>query len=169
MVDKALFSSAKEDWGTPEKFFQLLDEQYNFTIDLAASADNTKCPRFFCKEDDALKQTWEGERGWLNPPYGRGIILPWVKKAYLETRLSRKTWVVMLLPARTDNAWFKIVKNHAREYHFIPGRLKFGCAKHTPPFESLLAIFGPPMPWESASISPVAENLSDFLSNEPDE
>lgn len=47
MVNEALFSSERQDWGTPIDFFNKLNEKYGFTLDAAASRDNAKCEIFF--------------------------------------------------------------------------------------------------------------------------
>jgi DNA N-6-adenine-methyltransferase Dam len=76
----------------------------------------------------------------MNPPYGRQIT-KWVRKAFEEARTNAQL-VVCLLPARTDTRWW-----HAYclkgEILFIRGRLKFGDAKNSAPFPSVLVIFGP--------------------------
>lgn len=102
MINKALFSSAKEDWETPDELFEQYNRKYNFTLDVCADSKNHKCERYFTKEQDALKQNWDGERCWCNPPYGRAIS-GFVKKA-----AESKALTVMLIPARTDTKWFHI-------------------------------------------------------------
>ena len=57
-------------WQTPPYLFERLSAQYGgFTIDLAASAENALCDRYYTKEDDALAQYWGGEVGFCNPPF----------------------------------------------------------------------------------------------------
>jgi phage N-6-adenine-methyltransferase len=73
-----------------------------FDLDVCATAENAKCPRFFSPEQDGLQQRWDG-RCWMNPPYGRKIGV-WVRKAW-ESALAGAT-VVCLLPARTDTRWW---------------------------------------------------------------
>lgn len=48
----------------------------------------------------------------------------------------------MLVPARTDTLWFHdYVYNKAKEIRFIKGRLKFGEAKNSAPFPSMVVIY----------------------------
>jgi len=42
-----MFSSKTEMWATPQSFFDSLNEQYNFTLDVCAVADNAKCTNYF--------------------------------------------------------------------------------------------------------------------------
>lgn len=136
---KAMFSSERDDWETPKDFFDRWNKLFHFNLDAAANAQNAKCEKYFTPEDDALTKSWAGNTVWLNPPYGRNIG-KWVKKAYEESK-KPNTFVVCLLPARTDTAWF-------HDYcckgtvHFIRGRIKFGGCKENAPFPSMIVEFG---------------------------
>ena len=79
------FSSATDDWATPQDFYEELNEEFDFTLDVCASPANAKCDRYFTRGDDGLQRSWRGERCWMNPPYGREIK-SWMKKAYDESR-----------------------------------------------------------------------------------
>lgn len=128
------------EWSTPISVFDSLDREFNFTIDVCASADNAKCARFYALEADGLRQSWAGETVWCNPPYGRGVIDRWVEKAYQETAGSRRTVVVMLLPNNTDSGWWHRYCVHA-EVRFLRGRLSFGGLHGRTRFGSAIAIF----------------------------
>ena len=77
----ALFSSATDEWATPQELFDRLNDEFHFTVDVCASKENAKVSRFFTKEQDGLKQDWTGEPVWCNPPYGRAVKA-WIRKAY---------------------------------------------------------------------------------------
>ena len=51
-LNKALFSSDKEDWATPQDFFDSLNEEFHFNLDPCADPENAKCDRFFTKEEN---------------------------------------------------------------------------------------------------------------------
>lgn len=137
-----MYSSVTELWATPQKTFDALHAEFDFTLDAAAVAENAKCPRFFSPEQDAFKQNWGNERVYCNPPYGKPLPL-WIKKAWSECRDNGAT-VVMLIPARTDTAvWHDIVFPYAAEIRYLRGRLKFGGATNSAPFPSALVIFRP--------------------------
>ena len=53
-----MFSSATDQWSTPQDFFDKLDSEFHFTLDVAADATNHKCERFFDKTVDGLSQPW---------------------------------------------------------------------------------------------------------------
>jgi len=133
-----MWSSATGEWETPQDLFDELDEIFHFTLDPCATPENAKCELFYTKEDDGLRQNWGGHRVFMNPPYGREITR-WVRKAYLESR-KPNTVVVCLLPARTDTKWFHNYCTRG-EVWFIKGRLKFGGARNSAPFPSMIVIF----------------------------
>lgn len=135
-----MYSSATVEWATPQDLFDNMNREFGFTLDVCATPENAKCKRFFTKEEDGLSRGWGKEVCWMNPPYGRGIG-KWVQKAYLASTFGAT--VVCLLPSRTDTAWFhKYVMDFA-ELRFIRGRLKFGQAKNSAPFPSLICVFHP--------------------------
>lgn len=138
MMTKGMYTSNSEEWGTPQELFNRLNKEFNFTIDICASKENTKCPKYYTKEEDALKKEWGGVI-WMNPPYGRQIG-NWVKKAKEIARQGKAT-VVCLLPARTDTAWWHDYAMKANEIRLIRGRLKFGDGKGSAPFPSAIVVF----------------------------
>ncbi len=128
--------SQRQDWETPQALFDKLNEEFKFTLDAAASAENKKCAKFFGVKLDGLKANWGGERVWCNPPYGRGLGA-WVAKCSRNTVLT-----VALLPARTCTKWFlEIVIPAASEVRFIRGRVTFVGAQHAAPFPSMLVVW----------------------------
>lgn len=139
-LNKALFSSAKEDWATPQDFFDRLNEEFHFDLDPCADAENAKCKEYFTKEQDGLSKDWGGHRVFCNPPYGRTSTGDWVRKCYTEAR-KPNTLVVALLPARTDTRFFHDYIYHKAEIRFVRGRLKFGGCKDAAPFPSMVVIF----------------------------
>jgi len=138
-MNRALFSSKNEIWATPQTFFDMLNEEFCFTLDPCALPENAKCPLFFTPLDDGLVQDWGGHVIFCNPPYGNKIA-SWVEKCYRESRKDN-TKVVMLIPARTDTVYFHKYIYGIAEIRFIKGRLKFGNARHSAPFPSMIVVF----------------------------
>lgn len=60
-LNKALFSSAKEDWATPQDFFDKLNEEFHFDLDPCADAENAKCKEYYTKEENGLLKDWGGD------------------------------------------------------------------------------------------------------------
>ncbi len=132
------FMSETVEWATPQSLFDELDAEFNFTVDPCATKENAKCRKFYTKEDDGLSLSWDYERVFMNPPYGREIG-GWVKKASEATGGV----VVCLLPARTDTRWFHDYIYGKSEIRFIKGRVKFGDGKNSAPFPSMIVVFSP--------------------------
>ena len=155
MVSDAMFSSDREDWGTPQGLFDRLACEFGpFDIDLAASEGNAKCRRFYTREDDSLRQVWRG-RCWLNPPYGRQIGR-WMAKAHDSVVVDgTASTVCALVPARTDTRWWHDFVGlerfelgalaHASVVLFLPGRVRFllpdGSARAGAPFPSAVVVW----------------------------
>lgn len=139
MINNGLFTSKTDQWATPQNFFDKLNAQYNFELDVCADETNHKVEKYYDEQDNGLIQPWAPYRCWMNPPYGR-VIGHWMKKAYDESQLG--ALVVCLVPARTDTAWWH---NYAMRggVEFIRGRLKFGDSKNSAPFPSAVVVFKP--------------------------
>lgn len=78
-----MFSSKTDQWATPQKFFDLLNEEFEFTLDPCADEFNHKCSKYYTREQNGLTKDWNNERVFCNPPYGKEIV-DWVKKCNQE-------------------------------------------------------------------------------------
>jgi site-specific DNA-methyltransferase (adenine-specific) len=134
-----MFSSKTDLWSTPQKFYDNLNKEFNFTLDPCSTNENYKCEKHFTIDDDGLKQDWQGYTAFCNPPYGR-VLRGWVQKCYEES-LKPNTKVVMLIPARTDTIYFHKYIYNIATIRFLKGRLKFGKCKNSAPFPSMIVIF----------------------------
>src|SRR6185295_14828298 len=79
---------------------------------------------------------------YCNPPYGRALKV-WAQKFRDEGAAG--TELLVLVPARTDTAWFRLLTRgagKARRVCLLDGRLKFGDAKAPAPFPSAVAYWG---------------------------
>lgn len=138
-ITKGLMSSNTNEWATPIKTFQELDAEFHFNLDPCATHENHKCDKYYTIEEDGLQQDWGGQRVFCNPPYGR-VIGDWVRKCYEESQ-KPDTVVVMLIPARTDTAYFHdYIYHKAKEIRFVRGRLHFNEAGPAP-FPSMIVVF----------------------------
>ena len=125
--NRSLFSSANDDWGTPENVYKSLDAEFHFDFD--------PCP---LKDNLAFVQSW-GKRAFINPPYSD--IRRFLEKALNEISNKRCEVAVFLLPSRTDTKWWhELVMVYAKEIRFIKGRLKFGDSKNSAPFPSCVVV-----------------------------
>lgn len=145
-----------DDRGTHPDYFGPWNERFGgFTLDVAAAPHNTKCERFYTREDDGLAQSWAGERVWCNPPYSN--LHAWVSKAWAEW--PKTHGIVMLLPAnRPEQKWWQELVEPNRDQsdspltvEFLPGRMRFirpdaviGPKGDRPPFGCCLLIWTQP-------------------------
>ena len=134
MITSGMKTSLSAEWATPQRLFDQLDAEFHFTLDPCCTKENAKCEKYYTAGQDGLSQSWDGERVFMNPPYGRQIKA-WIKKAY-ETNAT----VVCLVPSRTDTAWWHdyCMKGEVR---FIRGRLYFNDGDGRAPFPSVIVIF----------------------------
>lgn len=131
---RVLFSSATPHHATPAGLYAELDAEFHFTLD--------PCPLGDSQIWDGALMSWEGQRVFCNPPYGRGVDR-WLAKA------PTAECAVYLLPARTDTAWFHDYALKADEIRFVRGRLKFGSATNSAPFPSVILVYRGALPPES--------------------
>jgi len=135
-------SSRANDWVTPQPLFDEWDRLFHFTLDVAASHQNYRVKKYFTIEEDALRQAWNNDVCWMNPPYGRGLK-KWIQKAHRES--LRGAIIVGLIPARTDTSyWHKWIFPCA-DICFLRGRVKFlreGDIIDNAPFPSAMVVWG---------------------------
>jgi phage N-6-adenine-methyltransferase len=131
------------EWATPPEVFTQLHDEFNFTLDACATAENAKLPRFYTEADDGLSKDWSGECVFMNPPYGREVYA-WTRKAREEA--ARGALVVGLLPASTDLAWWhEDVLAVNAEVRYIRGRVRFltgGPYRASGFFASVIVVWG---------------------------
>lgn len=144
-VDKVNKSLENIHWGTPKEVFSPINKEFNFTIDVCAVAENTKCKRFFSTQDDGLSQSWKNEICWCNPPYGKDVV-KWCKKA-LSERINGAT-TVLLIPCKTNTNWWHDLVIPYAEVRFLRGRVAFiypdgHQSKHSLPWPLAFVIYRP--------------------------
>lgn len=60
MITKGMFSSASNEWATPQEFFDQLNSEFHFTLDPCCTHDNAKCENHYTIAEDGLSQNWGG-------------------------------------------------------------------------------------------------------------
>jgi site-specific DNA-methyltransferase (adenine-specific) len=53
-LNRGMFSSASDEWETPQKFYDAVDAVFHFTLDVCAIRENAKCGHYYTKEVDGL-------------------------------------------------------------------------------------------------------------------
>lgn len=108
---------------TPRDWWNMLDEEFHFTLDVAADREHFMCNSFYTEEDDALNQDWAGVV-WCSPPWHTVVLKNWVEKGYKESKKLNST-VVMLLPIQHYETWWFKYALKAKEIRYINGCLEF--------------------------------------------
>lgn len=139
MINKWLMSSNTDNRATPQAFFDELDKEFWFTLDVCADDINHKCAIYFTKDDDGLSKNWNNSIIFMNPPYWKEI-----GKRVKKASEAKGGIVVCLLPARTDTRYFHDYIYWKAEIRFIKWRLKFWWSKNSAPFPSMVVIFNNP-------------------------
>ncbi len=100
---------------TPDRVFDIILETWGIEKDMMYDP----CP---VDGTDGLTTSWK-DINFVNPPYT--LLKEFVAKALDESNYGNRS--IMLLPAKTDQAWFHdLVYNHRGvEIKWIKGRLKF--------------------------------------------
>ena len=140
---KILFSTGNDSWSTPAAIYYDLDKEFKCNFDPCPLNTRVKIENSLFPEQDldvvynGLDVEW-GSSTFCNPPYSE--ISDWIDKTYIEFKKGKR--IVLLVPSRTDTKWFhRYVLPHAKEIRFVKGRLKFGGAKNSAPFPSMIIIF----------------------------
>jgi len=117
--------SERDDWLTPVDILERA-QLWMGSIFLDPCADvggHVPARRHYTKEDDGLAQPWCGNV-FMNPPYNRHqdqrkFVVKFLEE-WIAGRVGRAT---LLLAARTDTAWHRLLNPFPRCY--VYGRLKF--------------------------------------------
>jgi phage N-6-adenine-methyltransferase len=143
LATKVYHQSKRHDWETPWPIFAAYDAEFHFTLDVCATAENAKCPRFFSPEQNGLLQDWGDDVCWMNPPYGPQISA-WMEKAW-RSSLAGAT-VVCLVPSRTGTRWWHDWVKGKAEVRERQGRITFVGAPNPAGFDSVAVIYRPLLP-----------------------
>jgi DNA N-6-adenine-methyltransferase (Dam) len=125
-------------------------------LDVAATAENTKCSRFFTKADDGLVQVWFGNV-WLNPPYRE--IEPWLEKGWKYAQ-SGKGVVVALLPVWPTAQWFNKYAIHGH-IRLLTSRFSAVGIKTRAPFDSMVVIWTATSQFKNGCLYVTMEDVPD--------
>lgn len=62
---KAMFTSNSDEYSTPDALFELLNDEFDFTLDPCATHENHKCLVYYTSAENGLNQNWGGETSVL--------------------------------------------------------------------------------------------------------
>ena len=146
-----MMENSRSKWSTPQCLFDVLDREFKFTLDAAASEENAKCDKFYTREQDSMSIEWRDERVFLNPPYSRKSIESygvegWLAKAHVSAS-QHGSLVVVLTPGDCSTGWFAKYAELASEVRLLNPRVKFvpppGVKESSPEKGNALFVFRP--------------------------
>lgn len=124
---KAIFTGENE-WYTPPKYVEAAREVLGeIDLDPASHAIAQAwigARAFFTAADDGLSREWRG-RVWLNPPYARSTMEPFIEKALAEIEARRVDQAIVLTHNYTDTSWFHKAARGAQALCLLQGRVHF--------------------------------------------
>lgn len=135
------YTSDTPEWYTPPEIVAAVRSALGgIDLDPCSNAGEPNVParRHFTVKDDGLAQAWRG-RVYMNPPYG-DVIADWVAKLREEYTSGRVTAAIALVPARTDTAWWALLRDSV--LCLVRGRLRFSESAAGAPFPSAVAYMG---------------------------
>ena len=152
---EAVWSTGKDDWGTPKLLFQKLHDEFNFCVDVCANKETALLDQWIgpgSKYEDALGE-WKSacqlphsvkryysHSYFMNPPYSD--VAEFMKRMAIEMASNKSVRGVALVASRTDTKWFHdYVLPSASEIRFIKGRVQFAGAPSSAPFPSMIVVY----------------------------
>lgn len=142
----------KNKWLTPKWIIEGVEAVFGGRIDLDPCSNegepNVPAEKHYTEKDDGLALPWKGNV-FMNPPYGRGLIDPWIAKLVREFRVGWVQQAVALLPAKTETNYIQPLRTFPRL--FFQGRVKFLNPETREPegvgtFPSMLVFLGCSLP-----------------------
>ena len=125
----------RQEWETPDDFFGVVNEEFDFQIDVCATKENTKCESYIgryrdepadCQDALDAGTQWlytHARRAWCNPGFANPA--PWMKKAHRVVQGEAGVVVVLGLPSFSSK-WWKQYASLASEIRLLGGtRLQF--------------------------------------------
>jgi ParB family chromosome partitioning protein len=120
--------SGENEWFTPQPYLEIARAALGeFDLDPAShpvAQERVRAKTFFTAADNGLQRPWFG-RVWLNPPYSRELLTPFIDKLVTEVASGTVSQAILLTHNYTDAAWFHTAAKAARLICFTRGRVHF--------------------------------------------
>lgn len=115
--------NVNDEWETPPDVLAEAMKKYDIhpTLDVCATAQNTKFPKYISPELNSLTRYWPYDF-FMNPPYSE--ISLWMKKAYKQHKENNVNALILVFAKTSTKWWHEYVEGKA-ETHFQKGRIRF--------------------------------------------
>lgn len=120
----------RQEWETPDDFFDVVNAEFDFQIDVCATKDNAKCDIYHSLYDYGV-DSLNHDTSWLIPDIGRyrawcnpGFANPgpWMEKAYREAQKHEDAVVAVMGLISPSTEWWRKWGVSASEIRLIGGR-----------------------------------------------
>ncbi len=122
-------NSGENQWHTPPEFIEAARRAMgSIDLDPASSAkanEIVKATRFFTAEQDGLKNKWDADSVFLNPPYSQPAVSQFAERVAAAFESGEIKQAVVLVNNCTETWWFQRMAHVASVICFPRGRLKF--------------------------------------------
>jgi hypothetical protein len=120
--------TGENEWFTPSAYLDIAREALG-EIDLDPAShvlaqERVRAKTFYTIAEDGLAQEWFG-RVWLNPPYCRALLSPFVDKLVAECTSGHVSEAILLTHNYTETEWFHTAARAARVICFPSRRIHF--------------------------------------------
>lgn len=115
----------RQEWRTPDDFFCVLNNEFGFELDAAATRENAKCPHFLSPDTDALAEAWLDRftSVFCNPGFSN--LMPWIEKAHIESARASCGVVVVVALCSPSTRWWACAEEWATEIRLLRPRVQF--------------------------------------------
>jgi ParB family chromosome partitioning protein len=120
--------TGENEWFTPPRYIEMARTVMG-GIDLDPASHvlaqkTVQSTTFFTAQDNGLSQDWFG-RIWLNPPYSKATMEPFIMKLLKELENGRVSQAILLTHNYTDTGWFHAAAQACAEFCLPRGRIAF--------------------------------------------
>ena len=121
-------NSGENEWYTPPQFIESARLVMG-SIDTDPASNpianaTVKAARFFTKDEDGLKQKWEGNV-WMNPPYAQPLMSQFAEAISEKFESGEIEQAIILVNNATETQWFQRMASVASAVCFPKSRVKF--------------------------------------------
>lgn len=121
-------NSGENEWYTPPQFIESARLVMG-SIDTDPASNpianaTVQAARFFTKDEDGLKQKWEGNV-WMNPPYAQPLMSQFAEAISEKFESGEIEQAIILVNNATETQWFQRMASVASAVCFPKSRVKF--------------------------------------------
>ena len=121
-------NSGENEWYTPPQFIESARLVMG-SIDTDPASNpianaTVKAARFFTKDEDGLKQKWDGNV-WMNPPYAQPLMSQFAEAISEKFESGEIEQAIILVNNATETQWFQRMASVASAVCFPKSRVKF--------------------------------------------